>query len=114
MSPEERASLAYTQIFLGSHEVGAAERIIADAIRAAESEAIAARDDLRIAKLDLKVGDVLVVKCSGTISDEVAHRVHDGLQKKCPSGTGVMVIDENVDLSILSFEQIAQLQGAAN
>ncbi len=67
-----------------------------------------------IAKLDLGLGDVLVVRIRERIvSAEAAHRIKQSVEEIVPPGARVMVIDRDIDLSVLTKAEIEARIGAA-
>ncbi len=70
-------------------------------------------DDLeyRIGKLDVKPGDMLVVKLNSRLTDDMAKRARQHFETSIP-GVKVLVIDSAVDLSILTFEEIQRRAAA--
>jgi hypothetical protein len=72
--------------------------------------------DFRIAKLEVKPGDVLVVKIATRITDQIAHDLKLRFEARLPDAVKVLVLDSGIDLSVLSFEEIerrAKLSEAA-
>jgi hypothetical protein len=72
--------------------------------------------DFRIAKLEVKPGDVLVVKIATRITEQIAHDLKLRFEARLPDGVKVLVLDSGIDLSVLSFEEIerrAKLSEAA-
>lgn len=62
-----------------------------------------------IAQLRLRAGDRLVVKVHGHISQEVAQRLKEQVQDSLPEGVVALVIDQNIDFSILTVEEMEKL-----
>ncbi len=62
--------------------------------------------ELAIAKLVLKPGDVLVVKINHTLSHDVLGRARDQVQNNIPKGVQVLLIDNSIDLSVLTQADI--------
>lgn len=58
--------------------------------------------EFEIARLNLKPGDVLIAKYRGALSRDVAARIRDQMKDAFPEGVRVFVIDQNLDLSVLS------------
>jgi hypothetical protein len=56
-----------------------------------------------IAKLDVKAGDVVVVRVPGRLSTEIAERVEAYFSERVPS-VKILVVDQGVELSILRPE----------
>jgi hypothetical protein len=59
-----------------------------------------------IAKMKLRTGDILVVKCDSTLSVEQLERVTTRLKDIIPKGVQCFIIDRGVDLAVLTFEEI--------
>ena len=57
---------------------------------------------LRIARLRLKRGDVLLAKCKGRISREAALKLNRRILAKLPAGVRVLVIDASVEFAVVS------------
>jgi hypothetical protein len=62
--------------------------------------------EFRIGKLELKDGDVLVVKIDGFVTDDTSECVTSYVKGKLPAGVQVLVVPGGVDLSVLSLEEI--------
>lgn len=62
--------------------------------------------ELRIAKLTFAPGDVLVAKWNGIIQHEVADQMRAGLKPLLPEGVRLLVIDDRVDLYVLTSADI--------
>lgn len=62
--------------------------------------------ELRIARLTLAPGDVLVAKAKGEMTSAAAERGERYLRMLVPHGVRVMVIDDRVDLSVLTKAEI--------
>jgi len=70
--------------------------------------------EFRIGRLDLRPGDVLVVKCSGVLSTEMAGRVARIMRERLPT-TPIIIIDRQIDLAVLTKEEIeARADGSAS
>jgi hypothetical protein len=67
-------------------------------------------DDLefRIAKLEVKPGDVLVVKVDDHITRDRALIIQHKLQTRLPKGVKALVLDKGIDLSVLTFDEIQE------
>lgn len=59
-----------------------------------------------IGKLQMKNGDVLVVKTQRPMSNEVTERVRKHLKGLLPRDVTVMIIDSGVELSVLTKAEI--------
>lgn len=59
-----------------------------------------------IGKLQLKDGDVLVVKTERPMSNDVTERVRKHLKGLLPRDVTVMIIDRGVELSVLTKTEI--------
>lgn len=64
---------------------------------------------LKIAKLALGKGDVLVVKVDRTIDSYVSSRLYGTIKPHLPEGVKVLVIDPAIDLSVLKRSDIEQM-----
>lgn len=64
--------------------------------------------ELRITKLQLALGDVLVVKCARVVPLERATHLRDGIKDHLPSGVKCLVIDPEIDLMVLTRAEIEQ------
>lgn len=62
--------------------------------------------ELKIGRLTLVPGDVLVIQVHKTMPDWTLSRVHQYFQSLTPNGVKVMVIDQTVELSVLTKAQI--------
>lgn len=62
--------------------------------------------EYHIAKLSLKAGDVLVLRLNGRITSETEDLARKHLTPHLPEGVKALVIDESVDLQVLSAEEI--------
>lgn len=60
--------------------------------------------DYRIAKLEVRPGDLLVMKCKGCIDNETARRIKGQFTGLLPDRAKVIVIDDQTDLSVLAFD----------
>jgi hypothetical protein len=65
-----------------------------------------AKTAIEIAKLHLAVGDVLVMRSRELLSREQAIRLRDNAQSLVPEGVKVMVIDRQLELSVLTRAEI--------
>jgi hypothetical protein len=63
--------------------------------------------EYQIARLQLRPGDVLVLKIAQYLPMEAMKRIKDDLDRLVP-GIPAMVLDPNVDLSVLTREEIEQ------
>lgn len=63
-------------------------------------------DDLQIARLGLKAGDVLVVKYLGTLSPSMGAAIKEAVEPQIPEGVKVLAIDQHIELSVLTREEI--------
>jgi uncharacterized protein (AIM24 family) len=54
-----------------------------------------------IAKLELRQGDRLVVKCDALLSTEQTRRIEDHFRELVPKGTGIIVLGAGQSLSVL-------------
>jgi hypothetical protein len=63
--------------------------------------------EYQIARLELRGSDVLVVKVHGQLSMELRERIAT-YAKMAVGDHKVLVIDEKIDLSVLTAEEIAQ------
>lgn len=61
---------------------------------------------LEIAKLELKHDDVLIVRVDRPVSNEVAKRIRENLAPKLPQGVKVLIINPDIELSVLSRTEI--------
>lgn len=61
---------------------------------------------VEIAKLSLRSGDVLVVKCSDYLSDEAYKRVRRTLEDSLQEGIKILVLEKNMSLAVLTREDI--------
>lgn len=59
-----------------------------------------------IAKLQLKRGDVLVVKTDRPMSNDATERTRKHLAGLLPQGVRTMIIDRGVELSVLTKSEI--------
>lgn len=62
--------------------------------------------EFQIAKLRLAPGDVLVVRARGCISSAQARALHGALVPQLPPGTKAIVIDDGIDLSVMTRSEI--------
>lgn len=62
--------------------------------------------EYRIAKLVLKAGDVLVAKYDGFVSHEMLKRAMAELRGGAPDGVKIIMVDKQIDISVLTFEEI--------
>jgi hypothetical protein len=60
--------------------------------------------ELAIAKLELKPGDVLVLKINRMVSHDVAIRIQEWAKGVVPGGAKVMLLDSTADISVLRAE----------
>ena len=58
-------------------------------------------DEYKIGRLQVRPGDILVVKINGRASKAVIDRVSEAFRQKLPN-VEALVIDDDIDLSILS------------
>lgn len=56
-----------------------------------------------IRKLTLQPGDVVVLKCSGSISEALAHRLKEHAREALPDGVKVLVLDKDIDVGAIEF-----------
>lgn len=61
-----------------------------------------------IGKLQLKDGDVLVVKTDRPMSHDATERVRKHLKSLLPRDVTIMIIDQGVDLSVLTRTEIEE------
>lgn len=61
-----------------------------------------------IGKLQLKDGDVLIVKTERPMSNDVTERVRKHLKGLLPRDVTVMIIDRGVELSVLTKTEIEE------
>jgi hypothetical protein len=61
--------------------------------------------EFRIARLDLRKGDILVAKFSAPVSAEMATRVGDNFKKIAP-GLRLLILDGKTELSVLTSAEI--------
>ena len=61
---------------------------------------------VEIAKLAVKTGDVLVLKCDSHISIEHADRLRAAFEPVLPEGVKMMVLDGSMNLAVLTREEI--------
>lgn len=59
-------------------------------------------DEFSIATLSLRPGDTVVVKVKGILSREIADRVLAAVRWEVPPGVGVLVMDDNIELSVMA------------
>ncbi|EKF39934.1 hypothetical protein NA8A_23419 [Nitratireductor indicus C115] len=59
-------------------------------------------DIKEVRRIHLARGDRLIVRIKGRISDEVAKRIKEQFEGWAGPGNPVLVIDESVDLEVLS------------
>lgn len=67
--------------------------------------------EYRVGKLSMAPGDVLVVKLGRTVNVEEAQRVRRYVGKAVGEGVPVLIIDGNVDLSVLTKAEIEAKAG---
>ncbi len=63
--------------------------------------------EYRIARLQLKQGDILVFKFNRTLEAGENSIIRDSLMHLIPDGVRILVIDDQVDLSVLTADEIA-------
>lgn len=61
-----------------------------------------------IAKLRMEPGDVLVIKVHAVLTADVAKKIRDQIANQIPGKAPVILIDKNVDLSLLTRAEIEQ------
>jgi hypothetical protein len=61
--------------------------------------------EYKIARMDLRPGDILVVKSQHTLSYETVVRIQSDFERVAP-GHKIMVVDKSLDLSILTAAEI--------
>lgn len=62
--------------------------------------------EFRIAKLDVRPGDCVILKINALISTEIAEKLRDQVKDRLPKGITFFVADKSVDISILRREDI--------
>lgn len=63
--------------------------------------------DYRIAKIDLKPEDILVVKFNvAALSPEMVNKIRESLTRQLGPKVRTLVIDNSVDLSIIATESV--------
>lgn len=62
--------------------------------------------EFRIAKLEVKAGDMLVVKCDGYLSLEMSKKLKQQFKDRLPEGVQVLILDKGLDLAVLTFDEI--------
>lgn len=62
--------------------------------------------EFRIAKLKVKPGDMLVAKIADRVSDDVWKRLQGMFKGVLPEGVRVLVLDQGLDLAVLTFDEI--------
>jgi hypothetical protein len=60
--------------------------------------------ELHIAKLELKPGDILVLRLDHKLSDETCNWLRDNMRRVLPEGVKAMVLDKDADLSVVRAE----------
>lgn len=76
-----------------------------------ESDVVRIVGEVKIAKLSLSPGDVLVVKVDRTIDSFICSRIYGSIKPHVPDGVKVLVIDPAVELSVLKRSDIEQMAG---
>lgn len=68
---------------------------------------MSAIDDIefKICRLDLRSGDVLVVKIDVILSAETAHRIHEVINK-ATRGHKALILERGMDLAVLTAAEI--------
>jgi hypothetical protein len=62
--------------------------------------------ELRIAKLELHLGDCLVIRApNGNITQPEIQSIYTEVKKQLPDGVGVLVIGPNVELSAITLAE---------
>ncbi len=61
---------------------------------------------VEIAKLNVRPGDVLVLRCNEIISSEMALRLRERFEGHLPEGIKMIVIDKTLSLAVLTREEI--------
>ena len=64
-----------------------------------------------IAKLELRQGDALVVKCDEMLNQEQAKRIRATFEHYVPAGTKVIVLDRTLSLEVLQRNETADPDG---
>lgn len=67
--------------------------------------------EYRIAKLQLRPGDVLVVKVDHTISAEIGGRIREHFERTVGPDRKVLILDNSIDLSVLTKADIEKRTG---
>ena len=65
--------------------------------------------EYRIGRLELRPGDMLVIKVTGNVPSEQVMQMAEDIREIVKSP--VLVIDQNIDLSVLTKEEIAARAG---
>jgi hypothetical protein len=58
-------------------------------------------DEFQIAKLQLAPGDVLVVRCNQTVTQDIAMQVREYVKGHLPADIEVLVITPEIELSVV-------------
>lgn len=62
-----------------------------------------------VQRINVKPGDLLAVKWRGRLTADIAHRLREIFEKALESsnieGVGVIIVDENVDLAVISKDE---------
>lgn len=104
----QRVSKAIEGVLWSNCYDAADDRQRAEITKAAEA-AVAAMDDyleFRIAKLDLGVRDILVVKVNERVSDITVGRIQEYIIRTCAVTNPILVLDAALDLAVLTREEI--------
>ena len=62
-----------------------------------------------IAKLNLAIGDILVMKVNARLMPQQVEAIKQSVKDSVPDGVKVLVIDKNINLTVLSFDEIQKL-----
>lgn len=64
--------------------------------------------EYRVGRLTIAPGDALVVKVDRMITTKIAERLRKYAGAVVPEGTKILIIDQGIDLTILTREEIEQ------
>lgn len=70
------------------------------------SEVLQILGQVEIAKLELKPEDVLVIKTDRVVSNVIADRIRNHIKPLLPRGVQVMIINPDIELSVLTRSEI--------
>lgn len=69
--------------------------------------------EVRVGRLRLKKGDMLIVKCDKVLPVETQQKLAHLVAKKLPEGTDFFIVGPDINFDILTFDQLIERKKTA-